>query len=126
MTRELSHAPSARELEADAQEEEAAIAAGIEPPVRLRLPGEAAELRLYELSNGSAMVWDPVTGPADTHDKRQLVPFGEYLTMRPLVSAVVPSAARRCGSVTVTRVPRPGADSMLRRPRACSLRSRMV
>ena len=60
----VSRAPSARELEADAQEEEAAIAAGIEPPVRLRLPGEAAELRLYQLSNGSAMVWDPVTKTA--------------------------------------------------------------
>lgn len=60
----VSHAPSARELEADAQEEEAAIAAGIEPPVRLRLPGEAAELRLYQLLNGSAMVWDPVTKTA--------------------------------------------------------------
>ena len=45
-------------------------------------------------TTNTSMVWDPVTGPADTHDKRQLVPFGEYLPMRPLVSAVVPSAAR--------------------------------
>ncbi|MBY6709154.1 apolipoprotein N-acyltransferase [Rhodococcus sp. BP-241] len=45
-------------------------------------------------TTNTSMVWDPVTGPADTHDKRQLVPFGEYLPLRPLVTALVPSAAR--------------------------------
>ncbi|KAA9394166.1 hypothetical protein FCK90_08600 [Kocuria coralli] len=60
----VAQAPSQRELAADEEAEEAAIAAGVPAPVRLRLPGEAAELRLYTLDGGSALVWDPVTKTA--------------------------------------------------------------
>ncbi|MBS9535017.1 apolipoprotein N-acyltransferase [Mycobacterium sp. M1] len=30
----------------------------------------------------SVLVWDPVTGPGDSHDKRIIQPFGEYLPWR--------------------------------------------
>lgn len=39
-------------------------------------------------SINSAMVWDPTDGPGQQHIKRQLVPFGEYLPLRSIVSAV--------------------------------------
>ncbi len=31
------------------------------------------------------ILWDPVKGPTDTYDKRQIQPFGEYLPMRSLL-----------------------------------------
>ncbi|MEU2320127.1 apolipoprotein N-acyltransferase [Streptomyces althioticus] len=34
------------------------------------------------------ILWDPVKGPVDTYDKRQIQPFGEYLPLRPLVGAI--------------------------------------
>ncbi|WP_030417544.1 apolipoprotein N-acyltransferase [Streptomyces sp. NRRL F-5065] len=34
------------------------------------------------------ILWDPVKGPVDTYDKRQIQPFGEYLPMRSLIGAV--------------------------------------
>jgi apolipoprotein N-acyltransferase len=34
------------------------------------------------------VLWDPVKGPAQTYDKRQIQPFGEYLPLRGLVGAV--------------------------------------
>ncbi|GAB2808071.1 apolipoprotein N-acyltransferase [Streptomyces chlorus] len=34
------------------------------------------------------VLWDPVKGPVDTYDKRQIQPFGEYLPLRPLVGAI--------------------------------------
>ncbi|MEY9490266.1 apolipoprotein N-acyltransferase [Streptomyces calvus] len=34
------------------------------------------------------ILWDPVKGPVDTYDKRQIQPFGEYLPLRSLVGAV--------------------------------------
>ncbi|MFF7790818.1 apolipoprotein N-acyltransferase [Streptomyces sp. NPDC007991] len=34
------------------------------------------------------ILWDPVKGPVDTYDKRQIQPFGEYLPLRRLVGAI--------------------------------------
>lgn len=34
------------------------------------------------------ILWDPVKGPTDTYDKRQIQPFGEYLPLRGLVGAI--------------------------------------
>ncbi|MEV7789189.1 apolipoprotein N-acyltransferase [Streptomyces sp. NPDC088106] len=34
------------------------------------------------------ILWDPVKGPVDTYDKRQIQPFGEYLPLRSLVGAI--------------------------------------
>lgn len=45
-------------------------------------------------TTNTSIVWDPVTGPGQTHDKRQLVPFGEYLPLRPLVTALSSYAAQ--------------------------------
>lgn len=55
----VAAAASEREDLADAAVEEAAVTAGVEKPVRLRLPGEGAELLLYELPRGGSLVWDP-------------------------------------------------------------------
>ncbi|QSE87780.1 apolipoprotein N-acyltransferase (plasmid) [Rhodococcus pseudokoreensis] len=40
----------------------------------------------------SVMVWDPARGPGEQHIKRQLVPFGEYLPLRPVMTALSPYA----------------------------------
>ncbi|MGV5050130.1 apolipoprotein N-acyltransferase [Rhodococcus sp. Chr-9] len=45
-------------------------------------------------SSNSALVWDPVTGPGQQHVKRRLVPFGEYLPLRPVIERLVPAAAQ--------------------------------
>ncbi len=45
-------------------------------------------------SRNTSIVWNPGTGPGATHDKRRLVPFGEYLPLRPLVTRLSPLAAR--------------------------------
>ncbi|MEB3048467.1 apolipoprotein N-acyltransferase [Mycolicibacter sp. MYC123] len=34
------------------------------------------------VATNSVLVWDPVTGPGDSHDKRIVQPFGEYLPWR--------------------------------------------
>lgn len=34
------------------------------------------------------ILWDPVKGPIDTYDKRQIQPFGEYLPLRSLIGAI--------------------------------------
>lgn len=34
------------------------------------------------------ILWDPVKGPTDTYDKRQIQPFGEYLPMRSLLGTI--------------------------------------
>ncbi|WP_128643950.1 apolipoprotein N-acyltransferase [Rhodococcus opacus] len=40
----------------------------------------------------SVMVWDPARGPGEQHIKRQLVPFGEYLPLRTVMTALSPYA----------------------------------
>lgn len=45
-------------------------------------------------SRNTSIVWNPGTGPGATHDKRRLVPFGEYLPLRPLVTRLSALAAR--------------------------------
>ncbi|MGW0335576.1 apolipoprotein N-acyltransferase [Streptomyces sp. NPDC003011] len=42
------------------------------------------EGRLYN----EQILWDPVEGPVDTYDKRQIQPFGEYLPLRSLIGAI--------------------------------------
>ncbi|MEU0333380.1 apolipoprotein N-acyltransferase [Streptomyces sp. NPDC006193] len=34
------------------------------------------------------ILWDPVEGPTQTYDKRQVQPFGEYLPLRSLIGAI--------------------------------------
>ncbi|MFF4759177.1 apolipoprotein N-acyltransferase [Streptomyces sp. NPDC001292] len=34
------------------------------------------------------ILWDPLQGPTQTYDKRQIQPFGEYLPLRPLLGAI--------------------------------------
>jgi apolipoprotein N-acyltransferase len=34
------------------------------------------------------ILWDPVKGPTDSYDKRQIQPFGEYLPLRSLLGAI--------------------------------------
>ncbi|GKQ39400.1 apolipoprotein N-acyltransferase [Streptomyces sp. A012304] len=34
------------------------------------------------------ILWDPVKGPTQTYDKRQVQPFGEYLPLRSLIGAI--------------------------------------
>ncbi|WP_445399245.1 apolipoprotein N-acyltransferase [Streptomyces sp. LE64] len=39
------------------------------------------------------VLWDPEKGPVDTYDKRQIQPFGEYLPLRSIVTAVSSDAS---------------------------------
>lgn len=45
-------------------------------------------------TRNSVIVWDPRTGPGQSSDKRQLVPFGEYLPLRTLMTKLSPYAAQ--------------------------------
>src|SRR6185312_1742360 len=53
----------------------------------------------------TVIVWNPVTGPADRHDKEIVQPFGEYLPM-PWLFRHLSGYANRAGHI----VPRPSTD----------------
>ena len=44
-------------------------------------------------NRNTSIVWEPRTGPGASHDKRRLVPFGEYLPLRPLMTHLSPYAS---------------------------------
>ena len=67
---------------ADADEQIARAVAAIGAPVLvgtvLDVPGRTPEASTY---TNTVIVWNPVSGPADRHDKEIVQPFGEYLPM---------------------------------------------
>ncbi|OBG44047.1 apolipoprotein N-acyltransferase [Mycobacterium alsense] len=67
---------------ADAAEQIARAVAAIGAPILvgavLDVPGRTPETPRY---TNTVIVWNPVTGPADRHDKEIVQPFGEYLPM---------------------------------------------
>ena len=69
-------------VNADAGEQIAQAATAIGAPILvgtvLDVPGGAQEVPQY---TNTVIVWNPVTGPADRHDKEIVQPFGEYLPM---------------------------------------------
>jgi apolipoprotein N-acyltransferase len=69
-------------LNADAGQEIQQAAQAIGAPILvgtvLDVPGRTQETPEY---TNTMIVWNPVTGPADRHDKEIVQPFGEYLPM---------------------------------------------
>jgi apolipoprotein N-acyltransferase len=69
-------------VNADAAEQIARAVAAIGAPILvgtvLDVPGPTPENSAY---TNTVIVWNPVTGPADRHDKEIVQPFGEYLPM---------------------------------------------
>lgn len=69
-------------LNADAGQQIAQAAHAIGAPILvgtiLAVPGRTQEPAEY---TNTVIVWNPVTGPADRHDKEIVQPFGEYLPM---------------------------------------------
>ncbi|MCV7443173.1 apolipoprotein N-acyltransferase [Mycobacterium paraense] len=67
---------------ADAAEQVARAVAAIGAPILigtvLDVPGRTPESSAY---TNTVIVWNPVSGPADRHDKEIVQPFGEYLPM---------------------------------------------
>ncbi len=67
---------------ADATEQVARAVAAIGAPILvgtvLDVPGRTPETSAY---TNTVIVWNPVSGPADRHDKEIVQPFGEYLPM---------------------------------------------
>jgi apolipoprotein N-acyltransferase len=57
----------------------------------LRTPGFSRD---NPVSTNSMIVWNPVTGPGDRHDKQIVQPFGEYLPWRGFFSHLSPYADR--------------------------------
>ncbi|QOH59713.1 apolipoprotein N-acyltransferase [Rhodococcus rhodochrous] len=77
-----------RQADAHAELDEAAAAIGVPILVGAVLDNGDGT------SGNSALVWDPVTGPGARHLKRRLVPFGEYLPLRPVIERLWPAAAQ--------------------------------
>ena len=71
----------------DARDQIAVAAAAIKAPILVgavvAAPGYSPD---NPVSTNSVMVWNPVTGPADRHDKKIVQPFGEYLPWRSFFS----------------------------------------
>jgi apolipoprotein N-acyltransferase len=71
----------------DARDEISVAAAAIRAPILVggvvAAPGYSPD---NPASTNSVIVWNPVTGPADRHDKRIVQPFGEYLPWRSFFS----------------------------------------
>lgn len=69
-------------LDADAGQQIAQAAHAIGAPILLgtvlAVPGHPQDPEQY---TNTVIVWNPVTGPADRHDKEIVQPFGEYLPM---------------------------------------------
>lgn len=67
----------------DARDEISVAASTIRAPILVggvvAAPGYSAD---NPVSTNSVIVWNPVTGPADRHDKQIVQPFGEYLPWR--------------------------------------------
>jgi apolipoprotein N-acyltransferase len=70
----LANADAGQEIQQAAQ----AIGAPTLVGTVLDVPGRAQETPEY---TNTVIVWNPVTGPADRHDKEIVQPFGEYLPM---------------------------------------------
>ncbi len=69
-------------VNADAAQQIAKAATAIHAPILvgtvLDVPGRPQDAPAY---TNTVIVWNPVTGPADRHDKEIVQPFGEYLPM---------------------------------------------
>jgi apolipoprotein N-acyltransferase len=93
-------------VNADAGEQISKAADAIGVPILigtvLGVPGRMEESPEY---TNTVIVWNPVTGPADRHDKEIVQPFGEYLPM-PWLFKHLSGYAERAGHF----VPRNGSD----------------
>jgi len=94
----LVNADAGREIQEAAQ----AIGAPILVGTVLDAGGRMQETSEY---TNTVIVWDPVTGPADRHDKEIVQPFGEYLPM-PWLFRHLSGYADRAGNF----VPRKSSD----------------
>jgi apolipoprotein N-acyltransferase len=81
----------------DARDQISVAAAAIRAPILVggvvSAPGYSPD---NPVSTNSVIVWNPVTGPADRHDKQIVQPFGEYLPLRSFFSHLS-SYAERAG-----------------------------
>ena len=70
-------------INADAGRDISAAAAAIGAPIlvgtTLGVPGQRPDSIEY---TNTVIVWNPVTGPADRHNKQIIMPFGEYMPLR--------------------------------------------
>ncbi|HKH52355.1 MAG TPA: apolipoprotein N-acyltransferase [Mycobacterium sp.] len=79
----------------DARDQISVAAAAIRAPILVggvvSAPGYSPD---NPASTNSVIVWNPVTGPADRHDKQIVQPFGEYLPWRSFFSHLSKYAER--------------------------------